>query len=640
MNPVVSVILLIGENSRSSVIKSINCLLKQTVGPIEIIAVNIGSEGHGVSISLQEDYADNRSITFLSLLDDITDNYRNYALRHANGNYVCFMSGGETWTEDKLEKQISVFGSEENVSAVVSNGVYTLNDGENVTSGSFFDSPCSDQPAQWMLRCPVITSGQVLYKRDAIIQIDKFDRSFYLLSDLDAICRISANGKVLLDCVQNVNCVITDNLSRKRRRFLEYEKLLFNRLYIDFMLSDRVRFNSYYHGLVWLALKAGYPIEVLQYSAIAFARFPIANTKFIISRIAKYIGSLICGVKNKILLKVYLKDIRRAAFGMRLGKPVHKYKIWRVKNGKGSDSLAYFSKKECSTIYDFQYAGSNLCVTFNVPYGTLKICEGAFAGCRELKRIVLPDTVTCIGARAFMDCDKLESVTCSSGSGLVKIDEYAFAGCSTLTEITLPNDLSYIGRGAFIGCTHLSRLTFLPSINANKTEAEFADRVSTIEPECFAGCHDLQTIRFGKASLLGRIGEYAFYNCYNLGLIWIESSLEVIGNHAFEGCKNVSEIVMPKMYMINSIGEYAFAGCQGLKRFTFPTNLAVVSEGLFKGCSSLSNCPIPQTVSKIRKYAFSDCPSLFSCVINNKHAKVSIKAFDAHTKVVYNKSEL
>ncbi len=638
MNPVVSVILLIGESSRSRVIESINCLLKQTVRPIEIIIVNVGSEGYGVSISLQEDYADNRLITFVSILEDIKDNYRNYALRFATGDYVCYMNGGETWTEDKLERQISVFKANQNVSAVISNGIYTLKDGQSIAGGKFFDSPFSE-PAQWMLSCPVVTPGQVLYKR-SILQSDKFSSSFYFLSDLDAICRMSTEGKVLLDYIQNVNCVITDDLRGKRKRFLEYEKLIFIRLYIDYMLSDRKCFNSYYHNLVALAFKAGFPIEVLQYSIIAFVRFPIANTKFVCSLIAKYIGLLICNLRNKRLLKGYSKDIRRAVLGMTADTLIHKYNIWRVKKDKMLASTAYFSPKGYSTIAAFQHSGTNLVGIFNVPYGTLKIGEGAFAGCIGIRKIVLPDTVSSIEARAFMDCENLESIVCSSSSGLLRIDEYAFAGCSALTEVILPSNLSYIGRGAFIGCAHLSKLTFLSSLNLNRTEADFADRVSLIEPECFAGCHNLQMIRFGKASMLSRIGEYAFYNCYKLGLIWIESSLEAIGNHAFEGCKNVSEIVMPKMYMINTIGKYAFAGCQKLKWFTFPTNLTVVSEGVFKGCTSLSNCPIPPTVSKIRKYAFSDCFNLFSCVINNRHAKVSRKAFDEHTKIVYNKSEL
>lgn len=249
MKPVVSVILLIGEGSRSSVMRSINCLLRQTACEPEIVAVNIGSEGYGVSVSLQEDYAENRQITFVSLLEDPGDNYRNYTLRYARGEYVCFMKGGEIWTEEKLERADRPVPVGRKASAVISNGVYTLRDGENTAGGTFFrtvggdssgdGAPAGDGPAGWMLRCPVITSGQVLYKLDALKEIGKFSSSFQCLSDLDAICRISRAGRVLFDPARNVNCEITDSLRKKRRRFLEYEKLLFDRLYIDRMLSDQ-----------------------------------------------------------------------------------------------------------------------------------------------------------------------------------------------------------------------------------------------------------------------------------------------------------------------------------------------------------------------------------------------------------------
>lgn len=345
----------------------------------------------------------------------------------------------------------------------------------------------------------MITSGQVLYKLDALKEIGKFSSSFQCLSDLDAICRISRAGRVLFDPARNVNCEITDSLRKKRRRFLEYEKLLFDRLYIDRMLSDRKCFNSYYRNLVSAAVRAGYPVEVLQYSVIAFIRFPVANTKLLFLGTVRAIGSMICGMKNKCLLKGYSGDIRKTALGMRAKAKAHKYGILRV----GRDKRAAFTAKEAGEIPDFRYAGGELDGTFHVPAGTLRIGEGAFAGCRRLRRIVLPDTVSYIGARAFMDCEQLESVTCSSGSRLVRIDKYAFAGCTSLAEVTLPGDLSHMGRGAFIGCAGLGSLTFLPSLNGNRTEADFADRVPILEPECFAG---LLQPAYGPL----RQGEYAF----------------------------------------------------------------------------------------------------------------------------------
>ncbi len=64
------------------------------------------------------------------------------------------------------------------------------------------------------------------------------------------------------------------------------------------------------------------------------------------------------------------------------------------------------------------------------------IPEGAFEGMKQLKDVILPETVTEIGAGAFKDCDSIESLTLP---GVISIGEGAFEGCSNLTSILLPS---------------------------------------------------------------------------------------------------------------------------------------------------------------------------------------------------------
>lgn len=56
-----------------------------------------------------------------------------------------------------------------------------------------------------------------------------------------------------------------------------------------------------------------------------------------------------------------------------------------------------------------------------------KIAREAFAACRGLTAVQLPDSVTAIG-------------------------EGAFRNCSALTEMALPEQLDSVDRGAFEGC--------------------------------------------------------------------------------------------------------------------------------------------------------------------------------------------
>ncbi|MDE6379496.1 MAG: leucine-rich repeat protein [Muribaculaceae bacterium] len=64
------------------------------------------------------------------------------------------------------------------------------------------------------------------------------------------------------------------------------------------------------------------------------------------------------------------------------------------------------------------------------------IPEGAFAGMESLNTVILPETVTEIGAGAFAGCENIETITLP---GVTSIGEGAFDGCSSLTSILIPN---------------------------------------------------------------------------------------------------------------------------------------------------------------------------------------------------------
>ena len=72
---------------------------------------------------------------------------------------------------------------------------------------------------------------------------------------------------------------------------------------------------------------------------------------------------------------------------------------------------------------------------------------GAFASCKFLESITIPDSVTTIGDSAFQDCKSLESIRIPES--VTSIEDYAFYGCRSLESITLPESLREDGRRAF-----------------------------------------------------------------------------------------------------------------------------------------------------------------------------------------------
>lgn len=71
--------------------------------------------------------------------------------------------------------------------------------------------------------------------------------------------------------------------------------------------------------------------------------------------------------------------------------------------------------------------------------------------------VVIPDTVTSIGAEAFCWCRNLTSITIPDT--VTSIGKWAFHGCKRLTSITIPDAVTSIGDEAFDGCESLKNFS-------------------------------------------------------------------------------------------------------------------------------------------------------------------------------------
>ena len=58
------------------------------------------------------------------------------------------------------------------------------------------------------------------------------------------------------------------------------------------------------------------------------------------------------------------------------------------------------------------------------------------------------------------------------------------------------------------------------------------------------------------------VGNYAFFNCYNLASVTIPDGVTGIGDYVFYNCDSLTSVVIPEG--VASIGTYAFYSCSGL----------------------------------------------------------------------------
>ena len=75
---------------------------------------------------------------------------------------------------------------------------------------------------------------------------------------------------------------------------------------------------------------------------------------------------------------------------------------------------------------------------------------------KDIKEAIIPNGITSIGNRAFMNCNSLTNITISNS--VTSIGSYVFEECSSLTSITIPNSVTSIGVNEFNGCYSLTSI--------------------------------------------------------------------------------------------------------------------------------------------------------------------------------------
>ncbi len=310
-----------------------------------------------------------------------------------------------------------------------------------------------------------------------------------------------------------------------------------------------------------------------------------------------------------------------------------------------------------------------------LPSGLETIWYSAFKNV-SIKAIVVPDSVTNIGAGAFQGCPlesitlpfigrtgktdqtsesvfgyifgKYESKTYSKPQGTVyqgwgygsymitDTSGYNYAYYSnyyadyyyipsTLKTVTITN-AALIPYGAFQNCD------FIENITVSST-------VTKISNFAFKNCKKITNMSFGTA--LTNIGTYAFADCSSLKTISIPNTVENIGSYAFNNCSSLSRMNSPvegNMVLpigITSIQSCTFDGCSALKTITIPDTVENIGSYAFNNCGSLSrmnssidgNIVLPIGVTSVTSYVFAGCTSIFSVQLPKNLESIKNNAF-------------
>ena len=249
-------------------------------------------------------------------------------------------------------------------------------------------------------------------------------------------------------------------------------------------------------------------------------------------------------------------------------------------------------------------------------YTVNSIRSSAFANCRDLTSVTIPNSVTSIGGNAFSGCSSLTEISVEAGNpNYSSVDGVLFNKDKTLLiqcpcgkngEYVIPNSVTSIWYAAFQSCRGLTSITIPNSVTSFDGGVAFYDCISLTEISVEAGNPSYSSANgalFNKDITLlikcpqGFKGEYV-----------IPNTVTSIDGTAFYYCSGLTSVTIPNS--VTSIGDYAFSLCTGLKTLTIPCALTSIGAGVFSNCSGLTSVIIPKSVTSIGDSAFDFCENL------------------------------
>lgn len=281
-----------------------------------------------------------------------------------------------------------------------------------------------------------------------------------------------------------------------------------------------------------------------------------------------------------------------------------------------------------------------------IPDNVTAIQRGAFYGCSDLERIVIPKNITDIAYNedehaeytVFQGCSRLTEIIVEEGNGnycssdgmlyytgLESGNSGTILVCCPAVKqgaVAVQEGVKFIQAQAFNGCDKITEIVMPKSITSI---GEDDSSISNV----FRDCINLAEISVNEGNRLFSVREGMLYQGSILqfcpagkqGNIMIPQDITDIAEDAFSGCKGMTEITVEKnnrVYIsldgilykkgedaapislihcpagkegritvadgVQTIGAFAFKNCLGVKEIVMPDSIRSIGEGAFSGC--------------------------------------------------------
>ena len=274
-----------------------------------------------------------------------------------------------------------------------------------------------------------------------------------------------------------------------------------------------------------------------------------------------------------------------------------------------------------------------------------KIGAGALDGCVNLKKLILPESITTIAANYFQNAKYLEEIVISSktesigdrafdGSGLKKItyNGYKSDEAETLKTSVFPATLKTIGQQAFQG-TQLEKVIIPETLNGVEFNSKGIVSSYSIKDGAFSGSALKSVVIEGAETYFAMNSSGAagvFANCVQLTDVKFMAETAQYGKNLFYGCTALTSVQLPSK--ATTLGESMFAECTALTSVTLPANITSISSSLFRD-SGITEIVIPEGVTEISYDAFNGCTKLTNVTLPSTLTSLKGRAFKGCTEL-------